>query len=806
MQKFFWLTIILLPHTSHAQIPSQQSVKASIDQYGTNFPQEKIYIQFDKPAYAPGETVWFKAYLMAGVDVSTISTNLYLDFADPNGNVLMHTVEPIVHSSAGGSFDIPASFKDKSIHLIAYTKWMLNFDSSFLYNKDIYVIQTKPVPGKITPVQVKASVQFFPEGGDCISGISNKIAFKATTFDGKPCNIKGTVINSKKESAADLKCVHDGMGFFYLEPQANETYTAKWKDEQGTSYETTLPHIKNTGVALEIKIANGARGFLIKRTEDAAGNIKQLHIVATMQQQLVYMASVKLDATNMIGGSIPVAQLPSGVLQVTLFDSNWVAIAERISFINNDEYHFNPEVGFAALGTSKRGKNTLVINLPDSVESNLSLSVTDAGIGVDSSDDIISHLLLTGDLHGTVYKPFYYFSNNSDSLQQQLDLVMLTNGWRKIKWEDVVYGKMPSIKYPNDTGYLSLSGKVYGASAQDFQTSPLLFMILEKTKDTSRQMIQATLNKDGSFSEPDIILFDTTKIYYKLTGSNSFNNSTEVIFNTGMLRSKPKIVFEKNPSLFFLDTATENRNSYFAEEQARLAKLLEGTTLQGVTVKAKAKSPLQVLDEKYTSGLFSGGDARQFDVASDPVAQSALNVLTYLQGRVAGLIITAGNTVGGQSSVTWRGGTPAFFLDEMPVDISQLTNMSMANVGYIKVFNPPFFGAFGGGSNGAIAVYTQKGGSTNTNTKQNKALPYKIITGYAPQKEFYSPNYGTFDQRNEQEDLRSTLYWNPMILTTKENHIIKINFYNNDITSSFRVIVEGVSSDGKLTRVVKTIE
>src|SRR3954454_7127976 len=148
-------------------------------------------------------------------------------------------------------------------------------------------------------------------------------------------------------------------------------------------------------------------------------------------------------------------------------------------------------------------------------------------------------------------------------------------------------------------------------------------------------MIQATLNKDGSFSEHDMILFDTTKIYYKLTGSNSFNNSTEVTFNTGMVPSKPKIVFEKNPMLLSLDTATENRNRYFAEQQARLAKLLEGTTLQGVTVKAKTKSPSQLLDEKYTSGLFSGGDAHQFDVSNDPTAQGALNVLSYLQGRVA---------------------------------------------------------------------------------------------------------------------------------------------------------------------------
>src|SRR6266536_3166760 len=140
MQKFLWLIIVFMPFLSFSQTPTLQSVKANIEHYGTNFPQEKIYIQFDKPAYAPGETIWYKAYLMAGIDVSTISTNIYFDFA--------------------------VSFSSKSIHIKAYTKWMLNFDSSFLYNKYISVIQTKPIAAKNTTLQMKASVQFFPEGGD----------------------------------------------------------------------------------------------------------------------------------------------------------------------------------------------------------------------------------------------------------------------------------------------------------------------------------------------------------------------------------------------------------------------------------------------------------------------------------------------------------------------------------------------------------------------------------------------------------------------------------------------------------------
>ena len=92
--------------------------------------------------------------------------------------------------------------------------------------------------------------------------------------------------------------------------------------------------------------------------------MNKVNIVGTMSGQLVYMASVRLENTQVIGGSIPVDQFPSGILQLTLFDSNWIAVAERITFVNNNDYTFEPEVGFATLGTGKRGKNVLVVNIP----------------------------------------------------------------------------------------------------------------------------------------------------------------------------------------------------------------------------------------------------------------------------------------------------------------------------------------------------------------------------------------------------------------------------------------------------------
>ena len=127
----------------------------------------------------------------------------------------------------------------------------------------------------------------------------------------------------------------------------------------------------------------------------------------------------------------------------------------------------------------------------------------------------------------------------------------------------------------------------------------------------------------------------------------------------------------------------------------------------------------------------------------------------------------------------------------------------MSDVAYVKVFRPPFMGGFNG-ANGAIAVYTRKGGQTQA--PQGKGMPYKNVIGYTLMKEFYSPNYASIDPRNEAEDVRSTLYWNPMILTTSENHRIILNFYNNDVSDAFRVIVEGVSKDGRVTHIEKVLE
>jgi hypothetical protein len=214
------------------------------------------------------------------------------------------------------------------------------------------------------------------------------------------------------------------------------------------------------------------------------------------------------------------------------------------------------------------------------------------------------------------------------------------------------------------------------------------------------------------------------------------------------------------------------------------------------------KSNEQKMDEKYASGMFSGGDSRNFDVMNDPFAAGSQSIFQYLQGKVAGLQI---NTSGGTPSLSWRGGTPVFYLDEIQTDVSFVQNLNMNDVAYVKVFSPGTTGVISSSGGGAIAIYTKKGGDQTSNDK-SKGLDYVQIAGYTPVKQFYSPDYATSSALNDLPDLRTTLYWAPYILLDKTKKRVKIQFYNNDITKRFRVVLEGINSNDKFARVEKVIE
>ncbi|MGZ3836912.1 MAG: hypothetical protein ACXVBI_00005, partial [Flavisolibacter sp.] len=578
------------------------------------------------------------------------------------------------------------------------------------------------------------------------------------------------------------------------------TYTAKWKDAKGSEHTTTLPPVKASGISMQVVVSGSKRYINLVSSQNLPDHLKQVHIIGTIAQGEAFKTDVSFTPGNSTRRIIPTESFPSGILTITLFDADWNAISERITFINNHDFSFQPQMEVLHWGLNRRAKNEIQITLPDSLQgANLSLAVTDAALERDTASNIISHFLLSSDIRGRVFRPAYYFANTADSTAQQLDLVMLTHGWRRFKWEDLAKGKFPLLTYPKDSNYLSLSGKVYGVSKSLLTGTESVVLIL-KARDSANKMMLMPLNKDGSFNDPDFVFFDTLKVYYKL--KSKLLGSAEARFMTDRLPAPNYVEVSKNfmtPDPL-TDTTGNFRNALLAAEALRLQEQEKGKVMETVTVTAKTKPPLQVMDEKYARGLFSGGDGYQFDVTTDPFAMGRTDIFSYLQGKVAGLQISTG---AGTPSLSWRGGTPQLYLDEMQVDADFLTSVPVSDIAYIKVFRPPFMGGVGGGANGAIAIYTRKGDDART---RPGGLSSNTVSGYTPIRQFYSPNYERFDKRNDQKDVRTTLYWNPMILTTPASRSVKISFFNNDVSKSFRVVIEGLSKEGLLTHYEEIME
>jgi hypothetical protein len=799
IKRVFKNALLLVIFSSIAeQLFAQLYPDSILTQLGEKYPQEKIYLHTDKNFYNAGETIWFKAYLLSDNFITALSKTVYAELLDDKGSLLQKKMMPVYESGAASHFDLPDSMTNTRVYIRAYTSWMLNFDSSLLYLKAFQIIPAGNAAKKSIAPAVSYSLTLFPEGGDLVENISSRVAFKATDQEGMPVPVSGNIVDATGKKVTGFNTTHNGMGYFTITPLAGEKYKAVWKDKKAVQHENALPDAKKQSVALSISNSADTINFTLQRPENAAQDFLSYTVIAQMAQQRVYTAKINLTRRSTVTAPIITTEFPDGVLQLTVFNAAQIPVAERLVFVNHNNYYFITDLHAPEKNFTKRGHNTLQIDVGDTMLTNLSVAVTDAGLNpvTKNEENIFSNLLLTSDLKGYVYNPAYYFSSDADSVKQHLDLVLMTNGWRRFKWENLLARQWPTLSFPIDN-YISVNGNVYGLSKTQLAGKSLIGVI--KTKSKTSDFLNIPLSTDGRFRVTGMYVFDTAKLYYqinndkdkRLTAAASFSFKNEIpnaapasadLLSSLLLIAKPdSLSFQKS-----LKQAALQRSLF--ESKAK--------TLEVVKIFSKQKTLKEKLEEQYTSGFFSGGDGYTFTIEDDPFAKSAISVLDYLRGKVAGM------QIGNDGSVSWRGSQTSIFLDENNSDISMVQNMSMNDIALIKVFRPPFFGPGGGGAGGAIAIYTKRGGGDNSATK---GLDFTNIYGYSAIKEFYMPDY---EKANTPDvpDYRSTLYWSPYVIIDKKNRRIKIPFYNTDNCKKIRVIIEGINSLGQLTREEKFFE
>lgn len=790
---------------------SAQNIDNNINLNGTNFPQEKIHIHFDKESYLPGETIWFKAYLFEENLPSERSTNFYAAIYDEKGKLIRQQISPVFKGSSDGHFDIPDTIRSSQIICRAFTSWMLNFDTTMLYSQAIKIMN--PNDQKADGL-IGSSVRlnFFPEGGDMISGTVNTVAFKANYNNGLPFFVNGVI---KKQETGEIVMLlvteHDGMGRLDIDLQEGAKYYAEWIDNKGIKQQTWLPVAKAAGVSLKLTVQKNRLYFnLVNKT----GN-DSLHVLMYMYQKVFYKANLKISEADPYTGMVPIDALPAGVMQLTVFDGNWQPVAERVAFINNNNT-INAVLNTKTISTAKRGRNEIEIMVADTIPANMSLSITDADMNNEASENnILSNLLLKGDIRGYIHNPAFYFTNNNDpSLTNKLDLVMLTHGWRRYNWSDLSVNKMPVIKTPADN-YLSVYGQIGKEALEKMERDEQVNLIL-KTADSTNSFYSVTPDKAGYLKQNGLVFFDSARIYFTFNKSKLLNR--QMAFSRSNFSLQQPLTINNYISYLMPDTAGIQYNpntSFFNYYKSNNGVHLFNTekTMQGVVVKSGGwhnwkNDPIVKLDERYTSGMFTGGaTGYAYDVLHDEKAWTKLDIFNYLQGTNP--ILTVKFIPEGKKFVVGSPHGPVepwYFVNENPYDNTILQTLSMEDIAYIKVI-PLYFAMKNEYEDiiPAISIYLKKGEDLIDKRPKVTDLNMVKVAGYSPIKEFYSPDYSE-SNTTAGTDARTTLLWMPYILTDKVNHKVPITFYNNDFTKKLRIVLEGINDEGKMIRIEKIIE
>ena len=469
-------------------------IREALEQSSVSQLQEKVYIHTDNQCYFVGDTLWYKAYVVqAGTLQPTyMSRLLYVELLSPDG--LLVERQTIVVNPNGytcGQFELRDSLYSGYYELRAYTRWMLNFnvrhhrysttDKWAFYNAQmasdfyrlwdglysrVFPVYSKPeTPGDydlrrmyqrpktriVSPKKDNLLVTFYPEGGHLLEGVPNNVAFEAVNQHGEAVNIAGTVNGGNTN--LKVKTEYLGRGSFVVTPGDNRLkahFNYKGKD-----YSFSLPKAEKKGVALSLKDS-----VLTLSTQGLAQD-KQYALSVLCRGVLCHFEAIPAGKTTV---QLPFAELPTGVNDVTVFNSDGQILADRLFFVNHHEQEQN--VITATFDARKACAPYEKIEIPLRCEQangpvTFSLSIRDGYTDEPTYNDgnIMTDLLLSSDLRGFIARPGYYFQSDDAERRRHLDLLMQVQGWRKYKWQELA-DTARRLRYAPERR-LTVEGSVY---------------------------------------------------------------------------------------------------------------------------------------------------------------------------------------------------------------------------------------------------------------------------------------------------------------------------------------------------------
>jgi hypothetical protein len=768
-------------------------------EYTKKYPHEKIYIHFDKPYYSTGDDIWFKAYLVDATYFlpSGISNVIHVELIDPSGRIMDQKMLKSENGGAPGEFKLPDAIEPGKYTIRAYTNWMRNFDPLFFYRKSFQVLKTQISEGTEERVIYEPmDLQFFPEGGELISGINSIVAFKATDASGASLDVRGIVVDNADNEIATIETSNLGMGRLLMTPEPDQTYRAKVTIE-GKDFVFDLPEVKPSGFA--IKVLNNHKSSKITVGVNASDASLEGGMLLAHQNGRVFFTAVANTQNSSFGVRIDRSDFPEGICHLTFFDASVVPRSERLVYANLPSVYSEILLDGISTTYSKRSKISLSLTLKDTSEvplrGNFSMAITPQEIikYPEFEENIISYLMLQSDLQGYIEQPSFYLNDTKESFLA-LDILMLTQGWRRFKWDDVLGSEIP-IEHFVENG-ITISGRMVDYYNQEKPRQGIISMSI--LNDQFNLFTGETL-EDGTFFFTGNDFTDSTDIV--LQGKREVGKKGKTKDDVNILIDsweKPQLfsdILTRYPIYFYPTT-----EDYLAQqekiEQINQAFNFdpEAIMLDAVEIIGRNEKKEAIL--RPSGQIYNTPDSR---IVADSLNTAGFITVFDLIRRLPGVQVRGSFPefeviVRGAFSIQ-GGSQPLFLLDGVPVDLETYVSLNPQDVMYADVLSgarAAIYGAQGG--NGVIALYT-KPGSYQAYQRKKGTVNF-THPGYALIREFYIPNYDTAMDIHAKPDIRSTFYWNPEVLIDSTG-VASIEFYSSDQEGTFDIRIEGITQYGE---------
>lgn len=784
-QRAIVYTFLLVLLTCHTGALAQQALLDTLvkkfDKHRTNYLQEKIYAHVNQELYLTGETLWFKLYVVDAaahkpVDISKVA---YVEILDKDNHPVLQTKVGLQNGLGSGSLFLPASIASGIFKVRAYTSWMKNFSPEFYFHKPVTIINTfKKLELEKPQTASKPDAQFFPEGGNMVEGLKSKVAFRVINSEGKGIDFSGSVVNQSGDTITRFKPSRFGMGTFEFMPSKDELYAAVIEDQEGRRNTYKLPPALASGYVMNVKDTLDSE-IVINVTSKVSNRssipavyifIHTRNIVSTAAVQFLQQGQGKI--------LIPKKNIPGGVSHITIFDSNLKPVCERLYFMpfkeilsigvqpSQREFGIRRKVSLDLTAQNFKGEPQI---------SNLSVSV----YKIDSlqqrqESNILNYLSLTSDLVGNLEAPEYFMTGSEDpQVTASQDLAMLTHGWRRFSWKDVLNDTSRTIQYvPEYRGHI-IKGKVTNVDG----TPAVSVMTYLSSPAKNIQVYGSSSDAKG-------------EVRYEM---KDFSGARKILAQTNSTRD--------STSLIQIESPFSNKFSDWKLPAFTLSKVLEkqlisrsvGMQVQDIFYQEKAN---QVKVNAVDSTAFYGkADATYLldDYTRFPVMEEVMR--EYVPGvmvrkRKDGFhfmnLDVVNKSVFDEDPMVLLDGIPVFDINEImafdPLKIRKLEVITRRH--YMGVLALP----------GIVSYTTHTGdlGGFQLNPR-NIMMDYE---GLQFQREFYSPKYDTPKQRvSRLPDQRSLLHWAPEVKTGSDGRQ-HLEFYTSDLSGDFQVIIEGITPSG----------